>query len=67
MPAILVKLTVRRGTTAEWTAANPVLLDGEMTYDTDEKLFKVGDGTQAWLDLDYQSTAPTVTDLGTFA
>jgi hypothetical protein len=43
----------RRDTTTNWTSANPVLASGELGLDTDEMLFKMGDGTTAWADLDY--------------
>jgi hypothetical protein len=42
------RIQVRRGTTAEWTQANPVLSSGELGYDTDLKIFKIGDGVAAW-------------------
>ena len=43
----------RRDTTTNWTAENPVLASGELGLDTDEMLFKIGDGTTAWADLGY--------------
>jgi WD40 repeat protein len=43
-----VKIQVRRGTTSEWTTTNPVLSSGELGYDTDLKIFKIGDGVAAW-------------------
>jgi hypothetical protein len=42
------KIQVRRGTTSEWTTTNPVLSSGELGYDTDLKIFKIGDGVAAW-------------------
>lgn len=39
------------GTAAEWTAANPVLAVGELGYETDTYIYKVGDGTTAWTSL----------------
>lgn len=42
---------VRRGTTAQWTAANPVLRDGEQGFDTTLKVLKTGDGVTAWSSL----------------
>lgn len=42
----------RRGTAAEWTAANPVLEEGELGIEEDTEIIKVGDGVTAWLDLD---------------
>lgn len=37
-------IRLRRGTLAEWTAANPVLNPGEVGLITDQKTFVVGDG-----------------------
>lgn len=45
------QIQVRRGTTAQWTAANPILAAGEPGYDTDLEVFKVGNGTDQWLTL----------------
>ena len=45
------QIQVRRGTTAQWTAANPILAAGEPGYDTTLELFKIGNGTSHWLDL----------------
>jgi hypothetical protein len=42
-----VRIQVRRGTTAEWTNANPVLASGELGYDVDLRIFKIGDGVTA--------------------
>ena len=43
----------RNGTAAEWTAANPVLLVGEIGVETDTRRYKIGDGTTAWAGLSY--------------
>lgn len=43
----------RRGTEADWTAANPVLAMGELGYETDTTRWKRGDGTTAWNALAY--------------
>ena len=43
----------RRGTQAQWTAANPVLAAGEIGFEIDNNRFKVGDGTNHWDDLNY--------------
>lgn len=45
------RLQQRRGTLAEWTAANPVLLAGEIGFETDTHMIRVGDGVSAFLDL----------------
>lgn len=47
------KIQLRRGTAAQWTAANPILADGEVGIVTDEDTLKVGDGTTAWNSLAY--------------
>lgn len=44
----LAQILLRRGTSAEWAAANPVLASGEFGYDTTSKRAKVGDGAAAW-------------------
>ena len=60
------KIQIRRGTTSQWSTANPILASGEMGYDTDIKRIKIGNGTTAWNSLpfeiadvqDYQITIP---------
>jgi len=47
------RIRLRRDTEADWTAANPTLLDGEMGIETDTRRFKVGDGSTAWTSLNY--------------
>lgn len=42
------RMLQRRGTTAEWTAANPVLGDGELGYNRTTGEVKIGDGTSTW-------------------
>lgn len=41
----------RRGTAAQWAATNPVLADGELGFERDTKIVKVGDGTTNWTSL----------------
>lgn len=41
-------IRLRRGTSAEWAARNPVLQQGEPGYDRTTGSFKVGDGVTAW-------------------
>jgi len=43
----------RRGTAAQWTAADPVLNAGEIGFESDTGKFKIGDGTNHWDDLNY--------------
>lgn len=54
------RMQQRRGTAAEWTAANPVLAAGEIGYETDTGKFKFGDGTNAWSDLNAFSDASAI-------
>ena len=48
---ILARVQLRRGTLAQWTSANPVLLAGEAGYETDTGILRIGDGTTAFLSL----------------
>lgn len=47
------RLKVRNNTAANFASANPVLLPGEIGYETDTGRFKVGDGTTTWNSLSY--------------
>ena len=42
------RIQVRRGTAAEFSAANPVLGAGEPAFETDTNVLKVGDGSTAY-------------------
>ena len=48
-----VQIQLRNDTAANWTAANPVLAQGEMGIETDTRLFKIGDGVKTWSQLSY--------------
>ena len=43
----------RRGTAAEWAAANPILAQGEIGVNLDANRFKVGTGLTSWNNLEY--------------
>lgn len=47
----IYRILPRRGTAAAWTAANPVLGVGEVGYESDTGLVKIGDGSTAWTSL----------------
>ena len=47
-----VRVKIRRGTTAEWEAANPVLRDEELGADITLNRVKRGDVVRNWLSLD---------------
>ena len=46
-------MQVKRDTASDWTAANPVLSDGEIGYEWDTRKLKFGDGTTPWIALPY--------------
>jgi len=51
------RMQQRRGTAAQWTAANPVLAAGEIGFETDTNKFKMGNGSSAWTALQYFANA----------
>jgi hypothetical protein len=51
------RMQQRRGTAAQWTAANPVLAAGEIGFETDTNKFKMGNGSSAWSALTYFANA----------
>ena len=50
---MIVHLQLRRDTAANWAAANPLLLIGELGLETDTGQFKIGNGATAWNSLAY--------------
>ncbi len=64
------RVIVRNATAAEWTVKNPVLLSGELGYESDTRKSKIGDGLSTWLTLRYsansvelKTVAPVTSDL----
>jgi hypothetical protein len=57
-----VKLQLRRDTTANWSASNPVLAEGEIGIDTTLQQAKIGDGVTAWNSLAYGLSGTSVAD-----
>ena len=55
-----VRIQLRRGISSEWTAANPVLMEGEIGYETNTGYYKIGNGSTAWNSLSYQGLVGTV-------
>lgn len=51
------QIKLRRDTAANWTAANPVLADGEFGFERDTGKSKVGNGSTAWATLPYHGKA----------
>ena len=52
------KVQIRRGTAAQWNAANPVLSDGELGVESDTSKIKVGNGSAPWNSLPYVPAPP---------
>lgn len=46
-----VRIQFRRGSKTEWESVNPVLAQGELGYETTDKIIKFGDGQSTWLNL----------------
>jgi hypothetical protein len=60
-----VQIQLRNDTAANWTAADPILAQGEMGVETDTRLFKIGDGESTWSELDYGALSVPIIDGGT--
>jgi hypothetical protein len=56
-------IQLRRATASQWTASNPVLLNGEPAVETDTGKFKVGDGETSWVGLPYFADEEQFLDL----
>lgn len=50
---VTARLSIRRGTKAQWEARNTVLLEGEPGWELDTQRLKIGDGDTPWIDLNY--------------
>lgn len=62
---MIAQIQMRRGTTAEWAAASPVVLaSGEQGYDTTLKMMKVGDGVTEWANLPFTNEFISVKSFG---
>lgn len=60
------KIQLRRDSSTAWTAANPVLSDGEIGWERDTYQFKVGNGTTAWNSLAYGGIQGPAADTSQF-
>jgi hypothetical protein len=54
---------LRRGTTAQWVAANPILSSGEPGVDVTLGKFKIGDGVTDWNSLGYATDVDSVSNV----
>lgn len=53
------RIQIRRDTTANWEATNPVLGQGELGLELDTSALKAGDGVTAWNELGYTTDDAT--------
>lgn len=53
---VFAKIQMRRGTAAEWVAANPILSEGEFAFEIDTGITKVGDGSSDYATLPAYAT-----------
>lgn len=58
------RIQLRRDTSERWKQLNPVLLEGEVAFETDTKLRKIGDGTHNYNSLDYLAAENIVQEPG---
>ena len=60
------RMQQRRGTAAQWistdSGSGPILAAGEIGYESDTNKFKIGDGVNHWLALDYFMDADSTTN-----
>ena len=49
-----VRNRIATKTSAEWETENPILLKGEIGYDSTSKRYKIGDGVNRWKNLQYE-------------
>jgi hypothetical protein len=54
------QIQFRRGTSAEWASANPILAQGEIGVNLDGNRFKIGTGLTSWNYLDYTAVFDVV-------
>ena len=56
MDILNTKIVSRNDISSNWTRANPILLLGEMSIETDTNKLKVGNWINNWNDLPYRLT-----------
>ena len=54
------KIQLRRDSSGNWSATNPVLAEGEMGVELDTNRSKLGDGVSNWRDIDYMTDTNAV-------
>lgn len=58
------RIQLRRDTSARWAEINPILLEGEVGFETDTKLRKIGDGVHRWNELEYLKVENILQEIG---
>lgn len=58
------RIQLRRDVSTKWAEINPILMEGEVGFETDTKLRKIGDGITAWNNLDYLAADSVVQRFG---
>lgn len=58
-----VRHILRNDTSAKWKQVNPVLYQGEIGIENDTYKFKIGNGSDAWNDLDYATSGAAAADV----
>ena len=59
---IVTRIQNKYDPAAEWTLNNPILLVGEIGFESDTGKFKIGDGEKNWTDLPYAASTPAEVD-----
>lgn len=55
------RIQLRRDSSSNWTYDNPILSEGELGFETDTGRFKIGNGIDDWMSLNYASVLPSET------
>ena len=58
------RIQLRRDTSTRWREVNPILMEGEVGFETDTRLRKIGDGVNRWNDLEYLKAEGIVQEIG---
>lgn len=58
------RIQLRRDVSTKWAEINPILMEGEVGFEIDTKLRKIGDGVTAWNSLDYLAAENITQELG---
>lgn len=59
-----ITMQQKRGPASNWTSSNPILLAGEIGFETDTNRIKIGDGTKHWNDLSYTTAIDELLSAG---